>query len=138
NLWLQIKSISSTAERECTAPPYSISSQFPTSAFANARPLILRHGCDSPQRRARIKVRKPKRICRQQFRAGKANLVTIRCQLSWIILLADRQSAPCARRTQPHRLTLNPESLPMARVLPLQRKWRGPRFPYQSQTRVAV
>ena len=42
--------------------------------------LILRHGCDSPQRSARIKVRKPKRSCRQQFRAGKVKVVTIRCR----------------------------------------------------------
>jgi hypothetical protein len=55
-------------------------SQFPASAFANARALILRHGCDSPQRSARIKVRKPRRSCRQQFRTGKVKLVTIRCR----------------------------------------------------------
>ena len=42
--------------------------------------LFLRHGCDSPQRSARIKVRKPKRSCRQQFRTGKVKLVTIRCR----------------------------------------------------------
>jgi hypothetical protein len=41
--------------------------------------LSRRHGCDSPQRSARIKVRKPKRSCRQQFRTGKVKLVTIRC-----------------------------------------------------------
>src|SRR6266576_2984241 len=50
------------------------------SAFANARALFLRHGCDSPQRSARIKVRKPKRSCKQQFRTGKVKLVTIRCR----------------------------------------------------------
>ena len=55
-------------------------SQFQASAFANAKALFLRHGCDSPQRSARIKLRKPKRSCRQQFRAGKVNLVTIKCR----------------------------------------------------------
>src|SRR5437773_1364267 len=53
-------------------------SQFQASAFTNATAPFLRHGCDSPQRSARIKVRKPKRSCREQFRAGKINLVTIR------------------------------------------------------------
>ena len=77
---------------------------------------LLRHGCDSPQRSARIKLRKPKRSCRQQFRAGKIKLVTIRCHFPEITLAAGRQSALCAPRTQPHRLALTPEWPPMARV----------------------
>jgi hypothetical protein len=78
--------------------------------------LILRHGCDSPQRSARIKVRKPKRSCRQQFRAGKVKLGTITCRSPEITLPGGRQSAPCAPRTQPHRLALNRLLRPMARV----------------------
>ncbi len=50
------------------------------SAFTDTKALLLRRGCDSPQRSARIKVREPKRSCRQQFRAGKVNLVTIQCR----------------------------------------------------------
>jgi hypothetical protein len=35
---------------------------------------LLRHGCDSPPRSARINNREPKKRCRQQFCTGKANL----------------------------------------------------------------
>ena len=41
--------------------------------------LLLRHGCDSPRRSARINNREPKGSCRQQFCTGKANLVTFKC-----------------------------------------------------------
>ena len=52
----------------------------PSVGIRKRQGTLLRHGCDSPQRSARIKVRKQKRSCRQQFRAGKVKLVTIRCQ----------------------------------------------------------
>ena len=107
-------------------------------AFANAKALFLRHGCDSPQRSARIKVREPKRSCRQQFRAGKVNLVTIRCRSPQTILPVGRQSALCALRMPQHRLALNRLLQPMAQVSPLQKKWHDPRSPYQLRTRVVA
>jgi hypothetical protein len=122
-----------------SAPPAVFHlSQFPASAFANARTLILRHGCDSPQRSARIKVRKPKRSCKQQSRTGKVKLVTIGVGPQRIIFPAGRQSAPCAPCTQRHRRALNRLLLPMARVSRLRRKWRGRQSRYQSQTRVVA
>ncbi|PYJ21426.1 MAG: hypothetical protein DMF42_01995 [Verrucomicrobia bacterium] len=75
NLWLQIRSSSSPAKRECAAPPYFHQSQFPALAFAYAGALLLRHGCDSPRRSARINNREPKGSCRQQSCTGKVNLV---------------------------------------------------------------
>ena len=48
----------------------------------NAWALYPRHGCDRPQRGAHINNREQKGSCRQQFRAGKTNLVTITCRSS--------------------------------------------------------
>ena len=54
--------------------------------------LSPRRSCDLPPRGARITVRKPNRSCRQQFRTGKVNLVTITCRS------CDQQSRSLCRR----------------------------------------
>src|SRR5207244_12514772 len=49
NLWLQIRSSSSPAKRECAAPPYFHESQFPALAFAYAGAMLRRSGCGAPR-----------------------------------------------------------------------------------------
>ena len=137
-----------------SAPHRRISlSQFPASAFANARSLIFRHGCDSPPRSTRISIRKSNRSCRQQFRTGKIKLLTTQSrrqsstasrfaagediprQLSRILInsLVDRQSALYVRHTRMRPPAWNRLLPPAVRVSPRRKKRRGRRSPCRSQ-----
>ena len=72
NLWLQIKSVSS--RRSGSGPRRRVTFVATSGvAFANARALILRHGCDSPPRSARIKVRKRREVVGNNFALARSN-----------------------------------------------------------------
>ena len=107
----------------------------PSVRIRKRQSLFLRHGCDSPQRSARIKVRKPKRSCRQQFRTGKIKLLTANPSHKAsrspdsleaktfattfsipINFSGDHQSALCGPRTQRRRPASNRLSLSVAQV----------------------
>jgi hypothetical protein len=136
NLWLQIKSSSWPAKRECAAPPYFHLSQFPASAAADAKAPWLRRSCDLPRRSARANNREPNGSCRQQFGAGKANFVTIRIDLPIITLAVARQNAPRAPHTQLRHRASNRVSLLTARVLRHPKKPHDHRFRCRSKTPV--
>src|SRR4029077_9586540 len=81
NLWLQIRTSSWPTERECTAPPYFHLSQSWRHPWQTPRHSNLATAAIHRDESSLIN-REPKGSCRQQFRAGKANLVTTKCRSS--------------------------------------------------------